>query len=176
MTGRDDAVVVVPSRVTSSIVWRAVMNETTREVSGTVRLFMRVVLVTSALVGPYSLARSQDRGQQLAMNEQERAPRFLFVASRNADPIGLDMTSVPLLRRKVGLKLHGAPIKRALEEIRSQSGLVIWYRDELLPKDARVDVSADAITAAAALTEVLIDTNLDLVFAPDGTASLVKRK
>src|SRR5207253_7953454 len=45
----------------------------------------------------------------------------------------------------------------------------------MLPADRTVTFRADHITVAAALTELLIDTRVDVLFSRDGRAVLVRR-
>ena len=105
--------------------------------------------------------------------EQDRAPRFLLALDSRLTPVDIDRT--PLLGRRLSLSLDGATIKEALGEIGRQSGLRLAYGDDLLPGDSRVHLRAEGITVVAALTDVLFDTNVDVVFSSNGRATLVRR-
>ncbi len=105
--------------------------------------------------------------------EQDRAPRFLLALDSRLTPVDIDRT--PLLGRRLSLSLDGATIKEALGEIGRQSGLRLAYGDDVLPRDGRVHLRADGITVVAALTGVLFDTDVDVVFSPNGRATLVRR-
>lgn len=90
-------------------------------------------------------------------------------------PEPMDASRVPVLRQRLALDLEGVTLKQAITAISRQSGLVIWYSDDVLRRDTPVHLRADAITVAAALTDVLMDAGVDVVFSRDGTASLVSR-
>src|SRR5213076_1770630 len=73
------------------------------------------------------------------------------------------------------LAFDGATLKQALAEISRQAGLSLVYADDVLPAGALVNLRAGRITVAAALTDVLLDAGVDIVFTPEGRATLVKR-
>src|SRR5262249_61733965 len=50
------------------------------------------------------------------------------------------------------------------------------FNDELLPAGARLLTRLESVTVAAALTELLIDARVDVVFNRDGSAALVRRE
>src|SRR5439155_16698739 len=129
------------------------------------RLFSVCFLVVPLLVFGQSAT-----AQELA---QDRAPRFLLALDSQLTPVDIHRT--PLLGRRLSLSLDGATIKEALGEIGRQSGLRLAYGDDLLPRDGRVHLRAEGITVVAALTDVLFDTDVDVVFSPNGRATLVRR-
>lgn len=102
------------------------------------------------------------------------APRFML-AMNGGRTEPMDASRVPVLRQRLTLDLEGVTLKQAITAISRQSGLVIWYSDDVLRRNTPVHLRADAITVAAALTDVLMDAGVDVVFSRDGTASLVKR-
>ena len=112
-------------------------------------------------------------GAQLRMAQDDRRPRFLLDAGNARVPV--DVARSPSLERQVTLDLAGARLADALAEISRQSGLAIVYADDAVPGDARVDVRARARSVIAVLSDVLIDTGLDVVMRPDGSAALVRR-
>ncbi len=122
------------------------------------------------LVVPLLAFGQSATAQELA---QDRAPRFLLALDSRLTPVDIERT--PLLGRRLSLSLNGATIKEALGEIGRQSGLRLAYGDDLLPPDARVHLRAEGITVVAALTDVLFDTDVDVVFSPNGRATLVRR-
>jgi len=122
------------------------------------------------LVVPLLAFGQSATAQELA---QDRAPRFLLAIDSRLPPVDIDRT--PSLGRRLSLSLDGATIKEALSEIGRQSGLRLAYGDDLLPPDGRVHLRAEGITVVAALTDVLFDTEVDVVFSPNGRATLVPR-
>ena len=114
-------------------------------------------------------------GAQLRLSAQDdRRPRFLLDAGNVRVPV--DMTRSPSLERAVTLELDDARLTDALAEISRQSGLAIVYSDDVVPGDARVDVSVQAKSVVAVLSELLFDKGLDVVMRPDGSAALVRSK
>jgi TonB-linked SusC/RagA family outer membrane protein len=136
---------------------------------------MRSVLIATAVASLVSLpvARGGAQEIQVAMAEESRGPRFLLESGRARVP--LDVSRTTPLRRRVSLAEPGLPLARAIDAISRQAGITIVYSDDVVPVGTRLRVRLDSITVAAALTELLIDTNLDVVFRPDGSAALVPR-
>src|SRR5438094_6969436 len=106
---------------------------------------------------------------------QARAPRFLLAMAERSKPVPVDLKRSAFLRRPLSLAFDGAPLKQALAEISRQAGLSLVYADDVLPAAALVNLRADHITVAAALMDVLLDAGVDVVFTPEGRATLVKR-
>jgi TonB-dependent SusC/RagA subfamily outer membrane receptor len=100
-------------------------------------------------------------------------PLFLREADGRVEAVDGNLTW--LLGRRLSLQLERVTIKHALTEITRQTGLFLAYSDDVLPPDARVSVHAADMTLAAALSDVLSDTDLDVVFSQNGQATLVKR-
>ncbi len=114
---------------------------------------------------------------QVAVNSVEaRGPRFFLAqASRDASPVPLDVGRTPVLVRRIAVDLDGVPLKEALAEISARSGLTLVYGDGVLPADKRVHLRAEQITVVAALTDVLADIGVDVLFNSRGGATLVRR-
>ena len=103
----------------------------------------------------------------------ERGPRF-FVATATT-PVRIDVARTPALRRRISVDLENVRLAEALETIAAKGDLHIMYSQSVLPLDRRVRLKAEDITIAAALTEVLLDVNADVLFARSGQAAVVKR-
>jgi TonB-dependent siderophore receptor len=116
---------------------------------------------------------SQVSAQQSADSAVTRGPRFLLASAFRLQPV--DVTRTPVLRQRLTLDLKDVPLKTALAVISSQAGLQLVYSDDALPVATRIRLRADAITVAAALTDVLIDADVDIVFSQTGRAALVPR-
>src|SRR5207245_1755794 len=92
---------------------------------------------------------------------EPRGPQFLLAsASPTKAPVVVDAGSVASLRQRVSLILDGARVGEALAELSRASGLQIVYADGVVPSEGRVYLRAEAITVAAALTEVLLDAGV----------------
>jgi TonB-linked SusC/RagA family outer membrane protein len=127
-------------------------------------------LVVALAVLPHA-ASAQDVGDQA----ENRAPRFLLAMAERSAPVPVDLRRSAVLRRPLSLALDGATLKEALAEISRQARLSLVYADDALPVATLVHLRADRITVAAALTDVLLDAGVDVVFTWDGRATLVKR-
>lgn len=105
-----------------------------------------------------------------------RAPRFLLASARPPrEPAPVDVSRIPVLRRRISVELLDVPLEEALRTIASRSGLDLAYSRTAAPLDRIVRLDARDITVAAALTEVLLDTQVDVVFSRQGRAMLVRR-
>src|SRR6266436_5239024 len=104
-----------------------------------------------------------------------RSPRFLVAVASHAAPVPVDLKRSAVLRQHISLAFEGVTLKEALAEISRQARLGLVYADDDIPVSMPVSLRADRITVAAALTDVLIDAGVDVVFTSDGRATLVKR-
>ena len=115
----------------------------------------------------------QAPAQEAAETAVTRGPRFLLAAAPGPQPV--DISRTPILRERLTLDLKDVPLKAALATISTLSGLQLVYSDDGLPVGTRIRLRADGITVAAALTDVLIDAEVDVVFSQTGRAALVPR-
>jgi len=104
---------------------------------------------------------------------QASAPRFLTTTASARVPV--DVARTPILNLRIGLHLRNVTLAEALETIGDSTGLRFAYSRAEVPVDRRVRLDAEDITTAAALTEVLLGTSVDVVFTDRGQAMLVKR-
>src|SRR5439155_729563 len=81
------------------------------------------------------------------------------MAERRA-PVPVDLKRSWVLRQPLSLALDGVTLKEALAEISRQARLNLVYADDDLPIAATVNLRADRITVAAALTDVLLDAGV----------------
>lgn len=102
-----------------------------------------------------------------------RGPRFLLAAWSPGRE--LDVTAVPVLRRRVSLELSQVTIDEALKEVTRQADLEIAYSPRIVPLGRVVSLHAGAITVAAALTEILLDVEVDVSVTAGGGLALVRR-
>ncbi|PYP94990.1 MAG: SusC/RagA family TonB-linked outer membrane protein [Gemmatimonadetes bacterium] len=134
-----------------------------------VALFLLMLATVLALFPPGAAA------QYASSPGASRAPRFLLAMAERSEPVPVDLKRSAVLRQPLSLAFDGVPLKQALAEISRQARLNLVYADDVLPIDATVSLRADRITVAAALTDVLLDAGVDIVFTTDGRATLVKR-
>ena len=133
-----------------------------------------LTIATATFMSAPMLTRSAE-AQSLAYDDSDRGPRFLLASASTAKPAPVDVNRTPILKRRLSLAFHGTTVKQALAEISLQSGLKLVYSDEVLPDKGLVRLMADGISVAAALTEVLLDANIDVMFESGMKAALVRR-
>jgi TonB-linked SusC/RagA family outer membrane protein len=104
----------------------------------------------------------------------ERGPRFLLASAKQ--PVRVDTRRTPVLRQRISLDLQGVTLGEALRDVSSKSGVRLAFSDAVLPPGRRVEFRADNITVAAALTELLVDAEVDVLFSRDGGGVLVRRQ
>jgi TonB-linked SusC/RagA family outer membrane protein len=112
--------------------------------------------------------------QQVDSGYVERGPRFLLASATT--PKRVDVRRTPVLRQRISLDLRGVPLSEALREVSRKAGVRLAFSDAVLPAERTVEFRADNITLAAALTELLIDTEVDILFSRDGSGVLVRRQ
>src|SRR2546430_12383874 len=138
-------------------------------------LMYRVASSPLVLAWPMSAFRQGATAQYPGAPTQARARRCLLARAERCKPVPVDLKRSAFLRRPLSLAFDGATLKQALAEISRQAGLNLVYAEAVLSAEAVVNLRADRITVAAALTEGLIDAGVDVVFTPEGRATLVKR-
>jgi hypothetical protein len=108
-------------------------------------------------------------GQQVALG----GPRFLQSAAPGAAPI--DPRSVPVLQRRVTLSAEQSTLGAALQAITTQTGVRFLLSRDVVPVMARVRVNATGLSLAAALTELLLHTDVDVAVVSSKELALVRR-
>jgi TonB-linked SusC/RagA family outer membrane protein len=104
----------------------------------------------------------------------ERGPRFLLASAK--EPVRVDARRTPVLRQRISVDLQGVSLGEALRDVSRKSGVRLAFSDAVLPPDRTVEFRADNITVAAALTELLIDADVDILFSRDGGGVLVRKQ
>jgi outer membrane receptor protein involved in Fe transport len=116
------------------------------------------------------LARAQTSG------DADRGLRFLLASA--VEPTRLlpvDVSRTPILKNRLTLDLAHVTLKEALSTIATKAGLELVYTADVVPLRSRVDIRADGITVAAALTDVMVDADVDVVFTSPRRAVLKRR-
>lgn len=119
---------------------------------------------------PRSLGAQRDGGSTF---QADGSPHFLLISGGQRVPV--DGSRVPSLRHRMSVSLHGVRLEQALTTITKSAGLSLFYSKAHLQLDKLVDLEASDITVAAALTDVLLDANVDVLFSSTGQAALVPR-
>lgn len=112
---------------------------------------------------------------QVTDNLAARAPRFLVASATTRSPVPVEPSRQPILLGRISVDLANVTLREALETIARQSGLSLNYSSAVVPLEKRVRLRAQDITLAAALTEVLLDAQVDVLFTARQQAVLVAR-
>jgi outer membrane receptor protein involved in Fe transport len=126
--------------------------------------------VVGAVLGTSAGAQSLEKPLQLASRE----PAFYAIVGSHIERA--EARNVAALRERLVLRLHNATISEALKAIEDQTSLRFAYKPSILPPGATVSLDAGDITVAAALTQILLDADVDVEIAPYGLASIVVRQ
>jgi TonB-linked SusC/RagA family outer membrane protein len=110
-----------------------------------------------------------------AQDDPSRNAPVFFMALASGKTMRLDIARTPLLARRIDVDLYGLALGAALDTISARAGFRIAYNTDVVNRGARVYLRANLITVAAALTDVLSGSGVDVVFNSDGGAALVKR-
>ena len=116
-------------------------------------------------------AQAQD-----AQQFTERGPRFLLASGTTASRIvRVDVARTPVLRRRLTLDLESVTLDEAIKRVAQDAGLELAYSTAVLPWNKIVSLKAEGITVAAALTELLVDADVDILFSKSGQAVLIRK-
>jgi outer membrane receptor protein involved in Fe transport len=137
------------------------------------RLSAVLVVVVLVVAGLIPVSAGAARAQEMGHGYRERGPRFLLEAT--PAPIRIDVARTPMLRRRISLDVRGQSLGDALRAVERASGVRLAFSKWSVPTDRVVQLHADNLTVAAALTELLIDADVDVLFSRDGRAALVRR-
>jgi outer membrane receptor protein involved in Fe transport len=114
-------------------------------------------------------AQSTTTPLQLASRE----PAFYAIVGTRIERA--EARNVAVLRERLVLRLNNATIPEALMAIEEQTSLRFAFQPSSLPGGATVSLDARDITVAAALTQVLLDADVDVQITAYGLASIVPR-
>jgi hypothetical protein len=147
------------------------ISRLSRRVSA-VRLAVVAAAISSLSSSLVPALAAQDPGTpvQVAM----RGPRFLRGIGPGATPI--DPAAVSALRRRVTLPANTVTLDAALRLIARQAGVRLQYSRDVVPLDARLRLEGGRISLAAALTEVLLDGEVDIRIVGSEELVLVRRR
>ncbi len=114
------------------------------------------------------------RAQETADGVPVVGPRFL-VATRTARRVPVDVARSPVLTLRISLDLEGVTLEQALATVASKAGLHLLYSKALVPLGRPVRLRAQDISVAGALAELLVETDVDVLFSSDNQVALVPR-
>lgn len=133
-----------------------------------------LVLFTGLAAAAGGLRPLAAHAQELAF--ADRGPRFLQVRNTNQPPVEIDASSSGAMRLLVSVDLEEPTVGRVLKAIERQTGLRFVYSRDVVLTERPVSLRASSITVAAALTEVLLDANVDVLLSSGPQIALVPRR
>jgi len=101
-------------------------------------------------------------------------PRFLL-ATRAARRVPVDVARTPVLSQRISVDLEGVTLEEALATVSSKSGLHLLYSKALVPLGRPVRLRAEDISVAGVLAELLVETDVDVLFSSGNQVALVPR-
>jgi TonB-dependent starch-binding outer membrane protein SusC len=104
----------------------------------------------------------------------DQTPRFVSEPVVGGT-IRYDMSSALVLRHRVTVELTSVALADALNAVATLGGFEVSYSPDLVPLGKLVSLHAQGITVAGALTELLLDTGVDVQLSPTGHATLIRR-
>jgi len=131
-------------------------------------------LMCGILIVPGVFCASAGAQTEKPLQLASREPAFYAIIGTHIERA--EARSVAVLREHVALHLHNATIPEALKVIEAQTALRFAFKPAILPSGAAVSLDANDITVAAALTQILLDADVDVEIAPYGLASIVARQ
>jgi hypothetical protein len=130
--------------------------------------FWRSLLLLLA-IAPLSAGSRPASAQDLAMAK----PRFIATWVAAGEPN--DASGLSVLQRRVTLDLNRVPLAVALRRTTSQARLDLSYDKAILPAGRRVSLHAQQLTLVSALTEILLQTGLDVAVGRTGQLALIRK-
>ncbi len=130
---------------------------------------LKAAIIIAGLLASTSMSTVSAQNAEFS----QRGPQFL--ASSSAGPVKVDASKTPILRKRIALDLQNVSLEAAITKISKESGLELMFSAELLPKERTVSLHDDDVTVAAALIEILLDANVDVLFSKNGNAALIRR-
>jgi outer membrane receptor protein involved in Fe transport len=127
----------------------------------------RVSLLVALALAPVGAPRAG--AQDLAMAK----PRFVATWVAPGEPN--DASGLSLLQRRVSLDLTDVPLAVALRQVARKARLDLSYDKSVLPPGKRVSLHAQELTVVSALTEILLQSRLDVAVGRGGQLGLVPK-
>ncbi|HKT58601.1 MAG TPA: TonB-dependent receptor plug domain-containing protein [Gemmatimonadales bacterium] len=129
-----------------------------------------VLVLLLGIVTPVQAQETGGEAQYVALG----GPRFLDGTGPGAKPI--EVASVAALQRRVTLTAAAATLGDALRAITRQTGVRFLLSPEVVPVTKPVRVEATGLSIAAALTELLLNTEVDVAVTSATELALVRRR
>ncbi len=114
--------------------------------------------------------------QETTLAIRDRGPHFLVASSPSETPIPVDIARTPVLIRRVSVDFENVPLDHALKRVAALAGFKLSYSTAVIPYDRPVHLKAADITVVAALTELLVDAQVDVLFSTSAQAVLVPQQ
>lgn len=104
----------------------------------------------------------------------DQTPRFISEPLVGG-AVRYDMSGAVVLRHRITVDLTSVPLGQALSAVSLLGGFEVSYSPDLIRLDRVVSLHAQGITVAGALTELLLDSGVDVQVSATGHATLIRR-
>ncbi len=151
------------------------MKSSVRGVARAGRYGLALLLVLGSAFEAGAAQAAQPSAGEMRVASSEPAFYYIVKGDKGKADVRADASGAAAFRRRVSLDLRNAPITGALREVARQTGLHLSYSPELIPAESRVTIRVEELSVAAALTEVLLGTQLDVELTAADQATLVPR-
>lgn len=151
------------------------MKLSVRGVAGAGRFGLALLLALGSAFEAGVAQSEQPSGDETRLASREPAFYYMVKAEKGRAAIRADASNAAAFRRRVSLDLRDASITSVLREVTRQTGLHLSYSPDLIPAESRVTIHVEELSLAAALTEVLLGTQLDVELTGVDQATLVPR-
>ncbi|HWZ58580.1 MAG TPA: SusC/RagA family TonB-linked outer membrane protein [Gemmatimonadaceae bacterium] len=122
-------------------------------------------------VGPHVSAQTLADGSRTLA---DHTPRFISEPLRGG-AIRYDMSGAVVLRHRITIDLSSVALADALNAVATLGAFEVSYSPDLIPPGKLVSLHAQGITVAGALSELLLDSGVDVQLSPTGHATLIRR-
>src|SRR5438034_1221056 len=130
----------------------------------------RMISRARILIVAISVAISRLSAQEPTELAADRGPRFLAEVKGEAVPV--EAGRVAVLTRRISVAFTNTTLEEALATVADRAHLPLLYSNAAVPLSRRVTFRAENVTVAAALTELLVETDVDVLFLRNGRAVL----
>lgn len=151
------------------------MKLSVRGVARVGRFGLALLLTLGSAFEAGAAQSTQPSGAEMRIASSEPAFYYVVKGEKGKADIRADARNAAAFRRRVSLDLRSAPITSVLSEVARQTGLHLSYSPDLIPAESRVTLHVEGLSVAAALTEVLLGTQLDVELTGADQATLVPR-
>lgn len=103
-------------------------------------------------------------------------PRFMATVAGSGAPVEVEISSVPMLHRRISLAIEDELLKDALERVAREADVKFVYSPNVIDSAIRISLRAENMTVAAVLTDLLVDAQVDVLLSGGRYLTLTPRE